>query len=387
MPGTDGLPARYLERLATLVGVDSGTGDLAGLHRVAVLLGDWAEQAGMAVELIPVASPDGMPRGEAVLARVAGTGPGRILFAGHLDTVYPPGEAARRPLRIDGDRAYGPGVSDDKGGVLAGLAAIETLLTNRSRFAELVLLANPDEEDGSPGSRPLLDRLATGVDAALCLESARENGDLVRARKGVADVEVNLRGRAAHAGVEPERGANAVLAAARLTVALQALNGSWPQVSVNVGVLRAGHRPNVVADHARLLVDVRSASAATFDAVLAAIHAIAAEPTVPGVTATVAVHQPTPPWRTTPEARWLLDAARTAGRCTGVPVRFAATGGSADANLLARNGLPVLDGLGPVGGDDHSPAEWLDLASVTPRVALLAEVARQIGRHQPAPTA
>jgi glutamate carboxypeptidase len=94
----------------------------------------------------------------------------------------------------------------------------------------------------------------------------------------------------------------------------------------------------------------------------------------------VAVHQPTPPWRTTPEVQWLLDAARIAGGRTGVPVRFAATGGSADANLLARNGLPVLDGLGPVGGDDHGPAEWLDLMSVAPRVALLAELARQIGR-------
>jgi glutamate carboxypeptidase len=387
MPGTDGLPARYLERLVTLVGIDSGSGDLAGLHRVAVLLGGWAEQAGMAVELVPVASPDGVSRGEAVLARVRGTGRGRILFAGHLDTVYPPGEAARRPVRIHGNRAYGPGVSDDKGGVLAGLAAIEVLLADRSRFGELVLLANPDEEDGSPGSRPLLDRLAAGVDAALCLESARENGDLVRARKGVADVEVSVRGRAAHAGVEPERGANAALAAAHLTVALQALNGSWPQVTVNVGVLRAGHRPNVVAEHARLLVDVRSDDAETFAAVLAAIHAIAAEPTVPGVTATVAVHQPTPPWRTTPEVQWLLDAARTAGGRTGVPVRFAATGGCADANLLARNGLAVLDGLGPVGGDDHGPAEWLDLTSVAPRVALLAELASQIGRLHPGPTA
>ncbi len=374
----------YLERLTALVGVDSGTGDLDGLHRAATLVGDWAEQAGMAVELIPVATPAGTAHGDALVARIAGTGTGTVLFAGHLDTVYPPGEAERRPLRIDGDRAYGPGVSDDKGGVLAGLTAIETLLDgDRADFGELILLANPDEEIGSPASRPLLARLAAQADAALCLESARENGDLVQARKGVADIEVTVLGRAAHAGVEPERGANAALAAAHLTVALQQLNGAWPRVTVNVGVLEAGYRPNVVAAHARLLVDVRSDDPATFDAALAAIQAIVAEPVVPGVSATMAVQQPTPPWRIPSEHEWLLGAARAAGERTGVPVRFAATGGAADANLLAHNGLAVLDGLGPVGGDDHSPAEWLHLPSVAPRVALLAELTRQITAGSP----
>ncbi|WP_433304084.1 M20 family metallopeptidase [Actinoplanes sp. CA-030573] len=363
----------YLDRLAQLVGVDSGSREVPGLHRVAGLLTTWTAAAGLTTERIAVHDAAGAALGDAVLARIGGTGTRRILLAGHLDTVFPAGTAARRPFRVGGDRAYGPGVCDDKGGVLAGLAAVETLLaTGRTGFGEVVLLATPDEEIGSVGSRPLLERLARDADVALCLECARENGDLVRARKGVADIEVTLRGRSAHAGIEPERGANAALAAARLTIGLQELNGRWPSVTVNVGVLRAGERANVVADEARLLVDLRADDPGYFDEALAAITAAAHRTDVPGVSAAVAVIAPTPPWSGSPGTDELVKLAGQAGAELGVPVGAAATGGCADANLLAAAGIPVLDGLGPVGGGDHSETEWLDLTSVVPRIALLA---------------
>jgi glutamate carboxypeptidase len=272
-------------------------------------------------------------------------------------------------------------VCDDKGGVLAGLAAAEVLTAlRREAYGELVLLATPDEEIGSVGSRPLLAALAADADAALCLECARENGDLVAERKGVADVEVTLQGRAAHAGIEPERGANAALAAAHLTVAVQQLNGRWPSVTLNVGVLEAGDRPNVVADRARLLIDLRAGRTAEFTAALAELGALAARESVPGVRAAVAVHAPTAPWERDAGTAGLLDLAAAVGAGIGVPVRAAATGGCADANLLAAAGIPVLDGLGPVGGADHSPDEWLDLESVVPRVALLAGLIDAVAR-------
>ncbi len=363
----------YVERLRTLVDIDSGSRDLDGLRRVAGLLGRWTAAAGMRTEFVPVADPAGAALGDAVVARLSGEGDRRILLAGHLDTVFAPGTAARRPFRTEAGRAYGPGVCDDKGGVLAGLGAVEVLQScDRRAFGELILVATPDEEIGALGSRPLLARLAAGVDAVLCLECARENGDLVSARKGVADVEVTLTGRAAHAGIEPERGANAALAAARLTVDLQALNGRWPSVTVNVGVLRAGGRPNVVADHAQLLVDLRAERVDAFDAALAAIHDLAGAGHVDDVTATVAVHSPAPPWERDPGTQRLLDLAEKVGAGLGITVRGAATGGSADANLLAATGVAVLDGLGPVGGGDHGEAEWLDLTSVPARLALLA---------------
>lgn len=373
--------ADYHDRLTRLVGVDSGSGHVDGLRAVADLVQTWCLAAGMAVERAPVADPGGTPLGDVLVARRRGTGSRRILLAGHLDTVFPPGTAAARPFRVHDGRAYGPGVSDDKGGLLAGLAAVEVLTAlGLHRYGELVLVCTPDEEIGSTGSRPLLRTLGAEADVALCLECARDNGDLVSARKGVADLEVTLRGRAAHAGIEPERGANALLAAARLTVALDALNGRWPGVTVNVGMLTAGGRPNVIADRARLLVDLRAWHSAEYEAALAEIRRLVAEPAVSGVRAELAVHAPTPPWEPGPSGRWLTELAAKVGAGIGVPVSHTATGGCADANLLAEAGAAVLDGLGPVGGDDHSPTEWLDLDSVVPRVALLAGLIDEVAR-------
>lgn len=365
--------AAYHERLARLVAIDSGSGQVDGVRRVADEMQAWCLGAGMSVERIPVAGPERTPLGDVLIARRRGRGTRRVLLAGHLDTVFPPGTAAARPFRVQDGRAYGPGVSDDKGGLLAGLAAVEVLgELGLDGYAELVLLCTPDEEIGSPGSRPLLRTLGAEADVALCLECARDNGDLVSARKGVADLEVVFRGRAAHAGIEPERGASALLAAAKLAVALDALNGRWPGVTLNVGVLTAGDRPNVVADHARMLVDLRAWRADEYAAALAEIRRLVAEPAVSGVRATLAVHAPTPPWEAGPAGLRLTELAAKVGAALGVDVAHTATGGCADANLLAEAGAAVLDGLGPVGGADHSPYEWLELDSVVPRTALLA---------------
>ncbi|WP_349878131.1 M20/M25/M40 family metallo-hydrolase [Micromonospora sp. HUAS YX12] len=370
----------YHDRLARLVAVDSGSGQVDGLREVGDLVQGWCLGAGLAVERVPVADPAGRPLGDVLIARRRGAGTRRILLAGHLDTVFPPGTAAARPFRVQDGRAYGPGVSDDKGGVLAGLAAVEVLTAlDRHRYGELVLVCTPDEEIGSVGSRSLLRTLGAEADVALCLECARDNGDLVSARKGVADLAVTLRGRAAHAGIEPERGANALLAAARLTVALDQLNGRWPGVTVNVGALEAGGRPNVVADRARMLVDLRAWRTGEYEAALAEIRRLVAEPVVSGVHAELTVHAPTPPWEPGPAGRRLAELAAKVGAGLGVPVSHTATGGCADANLLAEAGAAVLDGLGPIGGADHSPGEWLDLDSVVPRVALLAGLIDAVG--------
>jgi glutamate carboxypeptidase len=372
--------AAYHDRLAQLVAVDSGSRQVDGLRAAADLVQAWCLAAGLAVEREPVTDPAGTPLGDVLIARRRGAGTRRILLAGHLDTVFPPGTAAARPFRIHDGRAYGPGVSDDKGGLLAGLAAVEVLAAlNLDGYGELVLVCTPDEEIGSPGSRPLLRTLGTEADVALCLECARDNGDLVSARKGVADLEVVLRGRAAHAGIEPERGANALLAAARLTVALDQLNGRWPGVTVNVGLLEAGGRPNVVADHARMLIDLRAWHTGEYEAALAEIRRLVAAPPVSGVRGDLAVHAPTPPWEPGESGHWLTELAAKVGAGLGVPVSHTATGGCADANLLAEAGAAVLDGLGPIGGADHSPHEWLDLDSVVPRVALLAGLINLIG--------
>ncbi|WP_344956719.1 M20/M25/M40 family metallo-hydrolase [Actinomadura miaoliensis] len=368
---------RYAARLAELVAVDSGSADVAGVNRVAGLVAGYARDAGMRLE--PVRLGDGRA---ALVARRGGAGRRKILLTGHMDTVFPAGTAAERPLRVDGDRAYGPGVCAGKGGLLVGLAAVEALiLLGAERYGEVTLVCSPDEETGSPLGRAVLRREAHGAAAALCLRCARPDGAVVAARKGGADVEIVLRGRAAHAGADAERGADAALAAARLTVALQELDRGRPGVRVHVGVLRAGTAPGVVAESARLVVDVRADRVADFDAVLGDIRRLARGHGVAGVTAEVIQHAPVPPWEGGPRTAALVETARRVGLELGLHVRAGVAAGGSGANIVAASGAAVLDGLGPVGGAHHSPGEWLDLASVVPRTALLAGLIDRIAEN------
>lgn len=376
---------RYLTDLRDLVSIDSGSYSPDGVDKVA----DWVEERllriGFDVERVRFPAGHRYRAGDAVIGRKHGrldpaAGGRRILLAGHMDTVFDDGTAADRPFHMNGTMAYGPGVSDDKGGLLAGLTALEILHeASVEDFGELVFLATPDEEIGSQVSRPLIERTARGMHYGLGLECARENGDLVIARKGVADFRLTVTGRAAHAGIEPERGANAALAAAHLTVELQGLNGLWDDVTVNVGVVRAGTRPNIVCAEAELHIEVRAATGTGMRRATEAIHRAAAHPAVPGTAVVVAQIDLCPPMEDTPSSRRVFEAARKAASDYGLRLGAAATGGVGDANLIAGAGVPTLDGLGPVGGADHTPGEWLDTSSVPHRVAMLACLIASLG--------
>ncbi|MDH6137770.1 glutamate carboxypeptidase [Kitasatospora sp. MAA4] len=376
---------QYLADLAELVAVDSGSYSPGGVNRV----GDWVavrlRTLGFTVERIVLPLAHGRPVGDVVLARRTGALPAeaggrRILLVAHLDTVFEDGTAAQRPFHLDGAIGHGPGVSDDKGGLLAGLCALEVLARAAAdQYAELVFLATPDEEIGSPASRPVTESVAQDVDCALVLECARENGDLVIARKGIADYLITLHGRAAHSGIEPERGANAALAAAHLLVDLQALNGRWEGVTVNVGVIRGGTRANIVCPEAELRAEVRATTLAGLQLADAAVQALAARRTVEGTRAHVELLDLCPPMEDSPASRRMLAHAQAAGAELGLGFAAAATGGAGDGNLVSGSGVPTLDGLGPVGGADHTPQEWLDTATVPARVALLAALITRLG--------
>ncbi|MCY4728293.1 M20/M25/M40 family metallo-hydrolase [Nocardioides sp. STR2] len=370
----------YVAELAALVAIDSGSGDRAGVEAVGDRVATLLSGLGMTVSrplCVAAGAADGVP---AVVGRWRGTGRLRVLLVGHLDTVFAAGTAAARPYAERDGRATGPGVSDDKGGLLAGVFALDALRhLGWDDFAAVTFVGVPDEEVGSPGSRELLARLAAEHDVALCLECAREDGSVVIGRKGVVDVVLEVRGRSAHAGVEPERGVNAAVVAAGLAVDLAALNGRWPDVTVNVGVLRGGERPNVVPARACLVADVRAASPASYDEAVAAVHGLAERSSTGGATVTVELRAPAPPWAPSEASRRVAAAAGDVAARLGLDAGFALTGGAADANLLAADGLAVLDGLGPVGGDDHSLSEWLDLGSVVPRVTLLAGLMVELG--------
>jgi glutamate carboxypeptidase len=362
---------RFLADLASLVNIDCGSYTPSGVNQVADAVAASLAELGASVERIPHRPQDGGRQlGDLVVGRLAGAGP-RLLLIGHMDTVFEPGTAAERPFRIAGERATGPGVSDMKGGLLAGLYALAAL-RGIDRRPSVTFVANPDEEIGSPFSTGHIRGLVAEHDAAMVLECARANGDIVSARKGIADFEATITGRAAHAGVEPEKGRSAILEAARQVLALQALNGRWPSVTVNVGVIDGGTRPNVVAGSCRMELDLRASSTAEFEVAAAEMEGIVTQPTLEGVSATMRRAAFHPPMERTPGNARMADLAIAIAGEMGFELRDTLTGGASDANTTTAGGLPTLDGLGPIGGDDHSADEWLDLASVVPRTTLLA---------------
>ncbi len=362
---------RFLAELEELVSIDCGSYTPEGVNRVADHVTDALRALGASVDRIPHEPVDGASQlGDLVIGRIAGDGP-RVLLIGHMDTVFDPGTAAQRPFRIAGERATGPGVTDMKAGLLAGLHALAAL-QEAGAGPSITFVANPDEEIGSPFSTSYIRELAPGHEAVLVLECARANGDIVSARKGIADYHLALTGRAAHAGVEPEKGRSAILEAAHQAIALHQLNGRWPSVTVNVGVIHGGTRPNVVAERCELQLDLRAATADAFEAAVAEVERIASSPTLDGVRADLRRIAGHPPMEKSEGSARLVESAVAIAAALGFGLEDAATGGASDANTTAALGIPTIDGLGPVGGDDHSIDEWLDVTSIVPRTTLLA---------------
>jgi glutamate carboxypeptidase len=362
-----------LDELETMVNVDCGSYSPDGVNAIADRCQRRFEEQGWEVERRP---HDGDPRlGDLLIGRLTGSGGPNLLLVGHMDTVFDDGTAAARPFRTDGDRALGPGVSDMKAGLLTGFFATQILQdAGFDGFGTITYVCNPDEEIGSPFSGPIIRELAPQHDAAFVLEGARENGDIVSSRKGVTDYTIVVNGRAAHAGVEPERGRNAILQAAHTIVALQGLNGRWPGVTVNVGVVHGGSRSNVVAERCELHVDLRSPELASLEEAEAEVQRVCAATDVAEVGIDVVTNSWHRPMEKKGGAQRLVDVAVAAAAELGFELRDAATGGASDANTTSAAGTPTIDGLGPIGGDDHSPSEWVDLTSIVPRVALLATI-------------
>ncbi len=370
-----------VEALEELVNIDSGSHTPEGVNLVVALCEARFRSHGWSVERVPHRPAEGERQlGDLLIGRLEGSGGPRVLMIGHTDTVFDPGTVAERPFRVEGGRALGPGVSDMKGGLLTGFLAVEVLQeAGFDGFGRITYVNNPDEEIGSPFSRAHIAELAKEADVALVLEGARENGDVVSARKGVSDYTIEIVGRAAHAGVEPERGRSAILEAAHKTVALQALNGRWPGVTVNVGVVHGGTRTNVVPERCTIEVDVRSPAEDTLEAAEAEVERIANEHTVPDVAVGIGGGAWHRPMEKSGKGAKLAKLAVDIAHDLGFELHDAATGGASDANTTAAAGVPTLDGLGPVGGDDHGPKEWIDLTSVVPRISLLAGLVSRLG--------
>lgn len=368
---------QYLTDLTYLAGIDSGTHDKAGVDQVQTWLQQRLTEIGFSVERLPQAE-----WGDDLLARRQGDGQMQVLLLGHADTVFPTGTAAVRPMTIEGDRVKGPGTCDMKAGILTGIYAVQALdAIGWSNIGTLSFIVVSDEEIEERHSSTLLKTEGPQHDAVLTLEAARENGDVVTARKATRGLTVRVTGKAAHAGVEPEKGRSATLALAQVISETFKLNGLKDGMTVNPGPIEGGTRPNVVAEHAQAVFDLRAWSVAELNELVEAFRATASSAAISGVTIDILADSEAgmPAMERTAGTIQLESHAIAIARELGFPLKGAKTGGGSDVSFACHQGTPGLDGLGPVGGLDHGPDEYISLSSIVPRTALLAKLLMAIG--------
>ena len=375
--------ADQLKLLAKVVNVDSGTGDVEGGRTIAAILSARLKALGFAVESVK-AEADGLP--ENTVARLDGTGKGRILMIGHIDTVFGPGTAAKRPFRMDAEKAYGPGVSDEKGGVIEGIYALQILHDLGFKdFKQIVFLIETSEEGGSPGAQGLIKKLAADADVELNLEPGDTPDVMTVWRKGAVSVHIDVAGRAAHAGIAPQEGRNAATELIHQIRADEVFPKSGDGVTFNLTTMSAGTRDNIIPEHAQAGWSLRIREKSDLPKVLQVLEKNAKTPAVPDTLVTVSYKQPFfPPLASNAGTDALAAKAEAIYAGIGKTITRGGNGGASESALAYEAGIPALDGLGPAAGGFHSDSEYLLLGTVTPRLYLLTKLLQDLG-HQPPP--
>ncbi|WP_331772167.1 M20 family metallopeptidase (plasmid) [Embleya sp. NBC_00888] len=357
---------RSLSRLRQLVDLETPSGHVPGLDPLYELLASWSGGLLGESERVVV---DGVPH-LYVHERVRDPATAPVLLLGHADTVWPLGTLAERPFTVAEGRVTGPGVFDMKAGLVTALDALE--LTGGAD--DVRMLVTGDEERGSLTSRALIEEAAAGCRAVLVLEPSRD-GAVKTARKGVAMYRLGVRGRAAHAGLEPELGVNALVELAHQVLAISGLGDTGRGTTVTPTVGRAGTTTNTVPESGYVDVDVRAWERAELERVEDALNVLCSR--LPGAGVELAGGINRPPLERD-MSRGLLLAARRLAREQGLgAVVEAWVGGGSDGNFTAALGIPTLDGLGPAGGGAHARHEWLDLGSLPERAVLVAGLLRE----------
>lgn len=360
----------FVRDLETLVNMDSSSDNPEGIGAVADFFRQRFDALGLAC-CITLEGPGKVP------CLVAETLPGKIPYdvmcLGHMDTVFPSGEAARRPFSTDGERAYGPGTCDMKGGLLVVLHALEALHHDGSLFDHSICVCfNGDEETGSDASRPLIEACARESRAVLVFEPCRPGYKVVLERKGGGWFYVTALGRAAHAGADPEKGINAVVELASQISRIQTLNDGKTGTSAQVTVVKGGEKINIIPERAEAAVDVRISKVSEKERVEAFFKNLT--PGLEGAGLEIRGGIDRPPMEHGPEARTLYAGIREAAEGAGFAVGGIHTGGCSDGNFTAALGIPTIDGMGLVGTNAHREDEYVELTSVVPMVFLLARL-------------
>lgn len=358
----------YLRDLEPFVNLDCGSANAAGVTRCAEMMKALFESIGFVCELVDLG--EGVGRG--LIARNKPEAERfDVMMNAHLDTVFPDGTAAARPMRVEGDRAYGPGCADCKAGALAIYYACKTARPEDLERLSICCAFNPDEETGSNASTAWLESLGARAKYVLVFEAARAGGQLVRSRKGVATYRVAFNGRAAHAGNNPQDGANANIAAMRFGLAAAGLADPKLGTTVNPGVICGGTVSNVISDSCMLEIDTRYWFDEHNKQLDGELRALAAAVWAPGVTQTIECLNRSPAMPLSEQTKALAALITRAAELEGFEASWIDAGGGSDGNHIAAAGVPVVDGCGPAGGGFHSDKEFLRLDTVEERIGMV----------------
>ena len=346
--------------LRQLVGIDSGSADKPGTDQVGAAVRAFLAGHGIAVQVLPQSR-----HGDCLRATLPG--PGRpVLLLGHMDTVFPAGEAARRPFTVRDRVAYGPGVADMKAGLVMNCFVLAAFARCGSSMP-LTGLFTGDEEIGSPEGRPVIEAEAQGARAVFNSEPGRPSGNIVTSRKGGVFLEIRVTGKAAHAGIAFASGVSAIEELARKIQAVHAVTDLDRGTTLNVGLISGGQSVNTVAPWAEASIDLRYVDPPEREAAMARLAAIVEHCSVPGAVAELRVRGEFLPLVQSPASARLFACYAEAAARSGFQPKGEFTGGCADSGFAAAMGAPTLCAVGPVGGRAHTADEYLHLDSLVPR--------------------
>ncbi len=365
---------RFLDDFKHIVNTDSASGNNDGVLKVAHFFQERFSRLGMACG-IQLPGNGTVPCLKATL----GDPPHDMMLLGHMDTVFPEGEAAQRPFSLQDNRARGPGVCDMKGGLLVALHALETLKkTGDLDKMSVCVLFNGDEETGSTQSRPLILETAKTCRRVLVFEPCRPDYHLVNQRKGGGWFHLAVTGKEAHAGADPHKGVNAVVELAHLVPLIQDLNDENLGTSAQVTVISGGDKINIIPAYAKASVDVRILDPKEKQRVEDFFFRLSRKRLFAQSFIKVSGCIDRPPMTATPESLAIQDLIMTQARKIGITMGAITTGGCSDGNLTASVGIPTIDGLGLVGANSHRNDEYVELESIPKMVTLISRVCRQL---------
>jgi len=368
-----------IKDLTTLVNIDSGTDDAKGLGQVETVLAQRLKEVGASVEII--AAPPAA--GKMVIGKLQGSGTKNIMLMIHFDTVFGVGEAAKRPFKIVGNKAYGPGVADAKGGALLIVYALDIARERGFKdYKTLTVLFNPDEEKSSLGSRDMITKLSADQDYVLVFEPPEADVVTV-ATNGIAYVHLDVKGRASHAGSAPEAGRNAAVELSNQIIQLKDLGSPAKGTTVNWTVIQAGDRVNIIPEKASATADMRMSDVAEIQRVQADADKIIQKKLIPETDVKVKVENRRPPFSKNAESDRLAATADSIYKELGKSITPVSMRYGTDAGFAyhPETGKPVvLDGMGIVGDRIHSSDEWADLDSIVPRLYLTVRMMEAMGK-------